>query len=184
MRKRLLVLAVVLILVIAIPIVIAAVTNSQSIHVSGTASYPNLPPATTPTPTPTPTSSSTVKFSLFFPNGTSYPTTISSVNWFYVTVIDPETGHSQQPMPNEIMVQNDGNVPINVTASTTNVNLPSDMSLTLFAGDSGMHSPLPVGVGQSSILYIIIELNPIAYDYTTHQSFSYSFDISIAATQA
>ena len=184
MRKKLLILAAVLILVIAIPLVIAAVTNSQTISVSGTARYPNLPP--TPDPTATPTAKATpvsTSFSLFFANGTSYPSTISNANWFYVLVVDPETGHSQQPMPNEITVQNNGNVPINVTATATNVNLPSDMSLTLFAGDGSMQ-PLTVGVGQSSILYIVIELKPIAYDYTPQQSFSYSFGISITATQA
>jgi hypothetical protein len=184
-RKKLLILAVVLILVIAIPLVIAAVTNSQTISVSGTARYPNLPP--TPDPTATPTATTTpvsTSFSLFFANGTSYPSTISNADWFYVLVVDPETGHSQQPMPNEITVQNNGNVPINVTATTTIVNLPSDMSLALFAGDGGMHSPLTVGVGQSSTLYIVIELKPTAYNYTPQQSFSYSFGISVTATQA
>jgi hypothetical protein len=87
-------------------------------------------------------------------------------------------------VPNEITVQNNGNVPINVTATTTIVNLPSDMSLALFAGDGGMHSPLTVGVGQSSTLYIVIELKPTAYNYTPQQSFSYSFGISVTATQA
>lgn len=187
MRKKLLVFAVVLILVIAVPLVIAQIAQeTQNIHVTGTANYPNLPPGVTPAPssTPDPTSSPTVKFSLFFLNGTAFPTTISG-NSLYVFVVDPSHGGSQFAgvNPNEIMVRNDGTVPINVTANAFNVNLPSDMSLTFLAGDSGMHSPLTVGVGQSSTLYIVIEMLPTAYSYTPHQTFSYSFDMSITATQ-
>ena len=182
MRKKLLILAVISILLIAIPLVIATVTNSQTINVNGTARYPNLPPTPDPTATPSATPVST-SFSLYFANGTSYPSTISNANWFYVTVNNPDAGVGAQPNPNEILVQNDGNVPINITASDINVNLPSDMSLSLFYGDGSMQ-PLTVAVGQSSLLYIVVELSPIAYDYTPQQSFSYSFGISVTATQA
>ena len=138
MRRRLSVVAVVLILVIAVPLVIAQVTQTQNIHVTGSAKYSGSPSSTS-TPIPTLTSNAastpTVKFSLFFPNGTIYPSTISNANWFRVNVINPTLNSTPQPLSNgPIIVRNDGNVPINDTVVASNVNLPSNIRLLLTDG--------------------------------------------------
>ncbi len=81
MRKKLLLAAVVLILVIAVPIVIAQLANfEQVIHVNGSATYPSnstSTPASTVAPVDSPTS--TLKFSLWFLNGTAFPTSIMGI---------------------------------------------------------------------------------------------------------
>ncbi len=192
MNRKFLFLGIALILVIAIPIVAAAVTQTQILHIAGNAKYPhNLPPsAATPTPAPT-TAASTVLFSLFFPNGTAFPASISSAS-VNTVVVDPLQGHNAGWIPTCIVVRNDGNVPITVNAAITNKNVPSNLDLTLNCGYYGTisggfgadkaTSQQPIQPGQTYYMSLIAFLTPTG-SYTPDQQFSYSYDIAVTATQ-
>jgi hypothetical protein len=195
MNRKFLFLAIGLILVIAVPLVAAAVNQTQLIHVTGNAKYPhNLPPQTTPTPTPNPpVNTPPGPFSLFFPNGTAIPTSVTN-GAINTVVVDPMSGHNGGWIPTCIVVRNDGNVPITVNAAVANKNVPSNMDLTLNCGLYGTISggfgadkattQQPIQPGQTYYMSMIAFLTPNAYNYQPDQSFSYSFDISVTATQA
>jgi hypothetical protein len=188
-RKKLLILAVISILLIAIPLVIATVTNSQTINVSGTARYPNLPPTPDPTATPAPSQSPTasISYSLTLSNGTAYPATLDN----FPLIVEVDNGPIAPTAVGEVFnVTNTCNVPINMTMAATNVNLPSNLGFNLAWGNYDGGS-LTVGVGQSITMWFI----PTAYPssmyypngtltYTPGATFSYSFDIVITGTQA
>jgi hypothetical protein len=179
-RKKLLILAVALILTIAVPIVVAQVVqNTQNIHVSGTANYPRNPATSAPTAGPTVASSTspTVKFSLFFPNGTSCPTSLTNLPCNVYGPIDTVGGI---PATTRLIVHNDGNVPINIAITSSNVVVPSNIQFNL--GPSVESNP--IAVGQSASIYIAINMVTSNTNFVAYQPFSYSFDINIAATQA
>jgi hypothetical protein len=194
-NRKFLFLAIVLIIVIAVPLVAAAVNQTQTIHVNGNAKYPhNLPPQTTPTPTPTQAASTpSVQFSLFFPDGTALPTTVSNGE-INTVVVDPLSGHNAGWIPTLVIVRNDGTAPITVNATVTNKNVPSNLDLTLncgfygtVAGDYGSDKATnqqPIQPGQTYYMSLIAFLTPNAYNYQPDQAFSYSFDIAVTATQA
>ena len=193
MNRKYIFLAVTLTVIITLPLVAAAITQTQTLHIAGNAKYPhNLPPtATTPTPTPTPSSTETVKFSLFLPDGTAFPTTGGAVT---TAVVDPMSGHNAGWVPTCIVVRNDGNVPITVTASLTNKNVPAEIELTLNCGFFGTISggvgadqatnQQPIQPGQYYYMSLIAFLTPTAYNYTPDQTFGYSYDVVVTATQA
>lgn len=196
MNRKFLFLAIALIVVIAVPIVAAAVNQTQTIHVTGNAKYPhNLPPQSSPTPTATAAAASapSVQFSLFFPDGKAFPAAVSN-NEINTVVVDPMTGHNGGWIPTLIVVRNDGTVPITVNATVTNKNVPSNMDLTLncgfygtVAGDFGADKATnqqPIQPGQTYYMSLIAFLTPNAYNYQPDQQFSYSFDVSVTATQA
>jgi hypothetical protein len=179
-RKKLLILAVALILTIAVPIVVAQVVqNTQNIHVSGTANYPRnvATPAPTAGPTVAPSTSPTVKFSLFFPNGTSCPTSLTNLPCNVYGPLDTVGGI---PATTRLIVRNDGNVPINIAVTSSNVVVPSNIQFNL--GPSVESNP--IAVGQSASIYIAINMVTSNTNFVAYQPFSYSFDINIAATQA
>ena len=185
MRKKLLILAVVLILVIAVPIVIAQLAqSSQMIHVSGTATYPTNP---TPTPTstiaPTDSPASTLKFSLWFLNGTAFPTSISG-NSLYVFLANSQDLSIGRYTPNAVVLRNDGNVPLTVNVSSSNVNLPSDLTLQIGDKNSIVNGLTVVQPGQNATMQLVILLVLDNSQYTSGVTFSYSFDMNIQATQA
>ena len=199
MNKKIVFLAIGLALVLALPIVIAATTQSQTIHVNGNAKYPHNVPAPTNAPTTTPTATSTsptVQFSLFFPNGTAYPTSVAGAvsGGINAVVVDPMTGHNGGWIPTCVVVRNDGNVPISVNASLTNKNVPSNIDLTLNCGFYGTISGSygsdqaanqePIQPGQYYYMSLIAFLTPTTTNYTPDQAFTYSFDVVVTATQA
>jgi hypothetical protein len=150
MAKKIVILAaIVLLVVISIPIAMAALQKSQSIHVTKT--YTKPVPTSTPTPTttaPTSTTNSptpTVDFSLFFPNGTAYVLNQEGASSIFGATnldtngvpVNVQTGLGAPPMgytSGVIVVRNDGNVPFTVNATLANVNKPSDIALTSTCG--------------------------------------------------
>jgi hypothetical protein len=195
MNRKFLFLAIALIIVIAVPIVAAAVNQTQTIHVNGNAKYPhNLPPSSSPTPTPAAAvGTPSVQFSLFFPNGTAFPSAVSNGE-INTIVIDPMSGHNAGWIPTLVIVRNDGTVPITVNATIANKNVPSNLDLTLncgfygtIPGDFGSDKATnqqPIQPGQTYYMSLIAFLTPNAYNYQPDQQFSYSFDVSVTATQA
>ncbi|MCW4024429.1 MAG: hypothetical protein NWF01_05270 [Candidatus Bathyarchaeota archaeon] len=201
MKRKLLILAIIVALVITLPIVVAVLTKTLTIHIEGNSKYPhNVPPSGSPTPTPIPTptssSSQTIQFTLFTPNGESFPTsTTGSLNGGVNTVVvDPLTGHNAGWTATCIVVRNDGNVPITVNASVANKKIPSDMDLTLNCGwygtIAGSHfseqatDQQPIQPGKAYYMSMIAFLTPTTSDYTPDQAFSYSYDVVVTATQA
>ncbi len=200
MNRKYLFLGIALTLIIALPLTIAAVTQSQTIHVSGNAKYPhNLPPQASPTPTPTPTNTAatpTVQFSLFFPNGTALPTQASGALSAGVNtvVVDPMSGHNGGWTASCIVIRNDGNVPITINAAIANKNVPSNVDLTLnsgyygtIAGSIGADKATdkqPIQPGQYYYMSLLSFLTPKTADYTPDGAFSYSYDVVVTATQA
>jgi len=197
LNRKYLFLGIALILAIALPLAAAVVTQTQTIHVTGNANYPRNtpPPTTTPTSSPTAaTSASPVQFSLFFPNGTIYPSsvtgTLSGVN---TVVVDPLLGHNGGWIPTCIVVRNDGTVPITVNATAVNVNVPSNLALSLQCGHYGTisgaygaqqaTSQQPIQPGETYFMSLMAFLTPTG-SYTPNQQFSYSYDVVITATQA
>lgn len=179
MRKKLLLLAIALILTIVVPIVVAQVVqNTQTIHVSGQANYPRNIVSPTPTSTadPTSTPTQTVKFSLWFPNGTACPTSLTNLP---VNVYGP-LDTPANPTTTRLIVRNDGNVPINIAVSDSNVNVPSNIQFTL-GPDVETN---PIAVGQSANVYVAVTMVTTNTNFVAYQPFSYSFDINFAATQA
>jgi len=201
LNRKHLFLGIALILAIALPLVAAAITQTQTIHISGDAKYPHNLPSTAPTPTPAPSPTGTsptptVQFSLFFPNGTAVPALVNGVlnGGVNTVVVDPLQGHNAGWTPTCIVVRNDGNVPITINASLTNKNVPSNIALTLNCGFYGTISGAygadkvtnqqPIQPGQTYYMSLIAFLNPTTADYTPDQPFSYSYDIVVTATQA
>jgi hypothetical protein len=196
LNRKFLFLGIALILVIAIPLVAAAVTQTQTIHVTGNAKYPHNtpPPATNPTATPTTQAATpTVQFQLFFPNGTTYPTSVNgAITGVNTVVIDPLTGHNGGWMPTCIVVRNTGTVAITITAAIANKNVPANIDLTLTSGYYGTISggygadqattQQPIQPGQTYYMSLIAFLTPTG-SYTPDQEFSYSFDVAVTATQ-
>lgn len=180
MKKRFLILAVTLVLAVAVPLVIAQIAKqSQSIHVSGTTKYPrNI----SPTPTPTAAASTAqdltpaVQFSLWFPNGTSCPTTLSNLP---CNVYGPLDSVGGIPATTELVVRNDGSVPINITFAASNVNVPSNVKFSL-AGDVEFN---PIAPGQTANLYLAINMVTTNTDFTAGAPLNYNFDMAIIATQ-
>lgn len=174
-RKKLLLVALTLIALIAVPVVIAQVVqNSQIIHVTGNANYPRN---VTPTPTADPTVAPTLKFSLWFPNATACPTTLTNLP---CNVYGPLDSVGGIPATTHLVVRNDGTVPINVTITASNVNVPSNIQFSL-GPDVEFN---PVAAGQSANIYIAINMVTTNTNFVANTPFSYSFDINIAAAQA
>jgi len=179
-RKKLFVLAIVLIVAIAVPLVIAQIAQqTQTIHVSGTAKYPrNISPTLTPSPTATTSNPpATIQFALFFPNGTSCPATLTNLPCNIYGPLDSVGGI---PATTALVVQNTGSVPINITVAASNVNVPSNIQFNL-AGDVEFN---PIAVGASANLYVAINMVTTNTNFVAGTPFSYSFDVSITATQA
>ncbi len=199
LRKKYLFFGLALILAITIPIVAGAITQTQTIHVSGNANYPHNTPPSSPTPTPTqaPAASSgvpNVAFSLFFPNGTAYPSSVTgAIAGVNTVVVDPLSGHNGGWIPTCVVVKNDGNVPITVNATLANKNIPENMDLSLNCGYYGTvsggygadkaTSQQPIQPGQTYYMSLMAFLNPKS-NYTPDQTFSYGYDVVIAASQA
>lgn len=198
LNRKYLFLGIALILAITVPIVTAVMTQTLTIHVTGNAKYPRntTPPTPTPTPNPTatPAATSTVQFSLFFPNGTVFPTSVTgALVGVNTVVVDPMTGHNGGWIPTCIVVRNDGTVPITINATTTNVNIPANMVLSLncgyygtinggFGADTATSQP-PIQPGQTYFVSMMAFLSPTG-TYTPDEPFSYSYDVVVTATQA
>jgi hypothetical protein len=183
MEKKILVIALALVLIIGVPVVIGALNQQKIIRIVGIANYPHdLPPTQNSTPTPAPSEPPAmmeeVKFSMFFYNGTEVPATFTPQTG--ITVYGPNTRTPRPPL--ELQVRNDGNVPILINVSATNIVLPSDLSLTVNAGDGDMQ-PLTIGVGQTRTLYIMMGINTKDFNYSPNAVFEYSFDLIVTATK-
>jgi hypothetical protein len=138
--------AVVLLVAIAVPVALAALQQSQMIHVTKTYTQPvptssSSAPVASAAPTSAPSAVSTVKYSLWYPNGTAYnlhqentPSVFGATNLDTNGVpVNIQSGLGAPPMgyaSGVIVVRNDGDVPITVNASLANVSVPSDVVLT------------------------------------------------------
>jgi hypothetical protein len=181
LKKRFLILAITLVLAVAVPLVIAQIAQqTQNVHVSGTTKYPrNISPTSTPTPTlsaQTNDPPATVQFALFFPNGTSCPTTLTNLP---CNVYGPLDSVGGIPATTELVVKNTGSVPINLTVSASNVKVPSNIQFNL-AGDFEFN---PIEVGGSANLFIAINMVTTNTNFIAGTSFGYSFDIGVTASQ-
>lgn len=181
MGKKLLLLALMSILVIALPLVIAQIAQStQSIHVTGTGTYPNNP---APTSSPSAAPASAVKFSLWFQNGTQFPASISG-NSLYVFVAGSTDLSFGRYTPNAVVIRNDGTVPLTAAVSSSNVNLPSNLQLEMSDVKSVADGQTVIEPGQNATIQLVILLVLQNTQYTSGASFSYSFDIGITASEA
>jgi hypothetical protein len=208
--------AVVLAIVISIPVAMAALQQNQTIHVNKrfTQPIPNSSPTTNPTASPS-SDTPVVKFSLWFPNGSAYvmnqdnaPSVFGAqnldTNGIPVNVQSslgaPPTGYTG----GAIVVRNDGNVPITVGAALTNVNTPSDITLSVdshpinkaiygtqlnsWMGANNLATGTTIGVGQYAWLSVGVIMTSNVQGSSgvvgNHASFTYSFDAVVTATQA
>jgi hypothetical protein len=195
----------------------AAIQKNQTIHVTKT--YTKPVPSLTPAPTNTATQASisptapTVDFSLWFPNGSAYvlnqegsPSIFGATNLDTNGVpVNVQSGLGAPPMgyvSGVIVVRNDGNVPFTVNATLANVNVPSDILLTLtcglvnptlygsqlngWMGKDNLATGGVVGVGQYAWLSVSVLMSSTGNMGTVvnHDSFSYGFDVAVTATQA
>ncbi len=196
-RKKLLILVVISILLIAIPLVIATVTNSQTISVSGTASYPNLPATPDPTATPAATAAPvSISFSLSFQNGTAVPSTLTPSSFadfptytMWQSPTTPGFGSGWAPTDlDTLVVTNTGNVPITITATASNVNFPSNIDFNfqyeMLTSMTGSPTTSSIAVGQTEPIMLMTNMAPTNTNYVSNGQFSYSFDITVTATQA
>lgn len=153
--------------------------KSQNILVSGSAHFP-MQFGTNPVP---PASNVNVKFSLFLADGvTPCPATMDpSKLHLGVAIPKPQQFGSNfmPPAPNIFKIHNDGNVPINVSASAVNVDVPANIEVFCMASPN-----ITVGVGQTSTLYVIVYMQPKDDNFYNGEPFDYCFDVDIRATQA
>lgn len=180
MQKRFLILAITLALAVAVPLVIAQIAQqTQTIHVSGTAKYPrNISPSPTLSPTATDSDPpATIQFALFFPNGTSCPTTLTNLP---CNIYGPLDSIGGIPATTELVVENTDRFPINVTVTASNVNVPSNIQFNL-AGNVEFN---PIAVGSSANLYVAINMVTTNTNFVAGTPFTYSFDVTVTATQA
>jgi hypothetical protein len=160
----------------------------------------------TPTASPTPI----VSYSLWFTNGTVFPTDGSNSNGYvnggpYLNVggihcIAQGFGSSAEQMTNVVVLRNDGNVPINIDLALKNVVAPSNIqiSMTYFFMNDQTFQPYcndwigfgnvdqnTLDPGQYMWLGITVRLGqtdvPVG---KPNYSFGYSFDIEVNAIQA
>lgn len=218
MKKKLFVIAaVVLLVVIAVPVAVAALQQNQTIHVTKTYTQPLQTSTSTPVATTAPAPSaeeSTVKYSLWYPNGTAYnlhqedtPSVFGATNLDTNGVpVNVQSGLGAPPTgytSGVIVVRNDGNVPITVNASLANVSVPSDVVLTStcsainpaiwgsqvdgWMGRDKLATGGVVGVGEYvwlSVCVIMTNSTGNMGAIQNHSSFSYSFDVAVTASQA
>ena len=153
--------------------------KSQNILVSGSSHFPSnfgtnsIPPAST----------FNVKFSLFLADGTTpCPATMNQSN-FNVGVAIPKPqqfgSNFMPPAPKVFKLRNDGNVPINVSASAVNIDVPANIEVTCMASPN-----ITVGVGQTNTLYLIVYMQPKDDNFYNGEPFDYCFDVDIRAAQA
>jgi hypothetical protein len=216
-KKVLLTAAVVLIVAIAVPVAFATLQQNQLIHVTKTytAPLPTSSQASVATAAPTsPTSAvSTVKYSLWYPNGTAYnlhqentPSVFGATNLDTNGVpVNVQSGLGAPPMgyaSGVIVVRNDGDVPITVNATLANVSVPSDVKLTStysainpsawgsqvdgWMGRDKLASGTTIGVGEYAWLSVCVIMTNSTGNMgaiQNHASFSYRFDVAVSAAQ-
>jgi hypothetical protein len=178
------ILAVVLVVVAGTTIVIIAMRDSQQ--------NTNTNPIVTTAPTIAPTVSSVdVKFSLWYTDGTAMPVaTAYSVESGYYNIVTYPLQFTYYPTSfsnTTFVIHNDGNVPINVTATIVNENTPanSQVYLSNFAYPA---NSLILGVGQSFTANVVTILEPVGTNVGASVAgdagSTYSFELGLSATQA
>lgn len=162
------------------------------------------------TSTPTPTPIASVNISLWFTNGTAFPSSIGSDTFKFgntqlniggIMMSPYAFGSQYQPEVNLIVIRNDGNVPITIQAILENVQVPTNIMIGIqffslgptyappnsqWMGYNNLATGDVVGVGQYEWLGIILPLSQSTSipSGTPTFTFSYSFDIIVTATQA
>lgn len=149
--------------------------------------------AQTPTPQPLPAA----KFSLWYTsdmhtsNGTVFSTNVKDclavVDVRYASGGIYPTGTGGRIF----ILRNDGTIPINVSVSSINVNMPSDLAFNFVWGNYYGSTTSAIQPGQSITLYFIAEALAGGYynnqgqwiiNYTSDAPFSYSYDTVVTAT--
>lgn len=217
-KKLLFTAAVVLLVIVAVPVALAVVQQNQTIHVTKTFTAP-LPtstqaPMATAAPASSPPAASTVKYSLWYPNGTAYnlhqentPSVFGATNLDTNGVpVNVQSGLGSPPMgyaSGVIVVRNDGDVPITVNATLANVSVPADVTLTStcntinpsvwgnqvdgWMGREKLASGSVVGAGEYAWLSVQVIMTNSSGNMgaiQNHSSFAYSFDVAVTAAQA
>ncbi len=178
-----------LVITLGISGAVAAISYQQTLTIQGTTKYP-LNTHTLPTPTVTgssvtPGPTSTVKFSLFYPDGSSCPSTLTNPNFVVVgrSLDDLKNiGH-----PPDLILKNQGSTPITVTASLEKMQAPSNVAwqmICVVTGTDGTSFTGSIVAGQSVGLMLIVFLYPTDYNFASNQALAYSFDVVVTATQA
>lgn len=161
-----LIIAVIAVVLIAVPLVLSQVTQmNQSVHVSGSFTYP------TPTPSSTPTTQANVAFTMFFPNGTEI-SSLTNINEGNTVANSVGGGTSSNNEPNGIpiyfdwgsgfdsaylalgviVIKNTGNVPITVSAAMAG--LTGNVPITDNPSDLPTYS---AGVNSNAMILMTLE---------------------------
>ena len=153
--------------------------QTQSIHVSGTAKYPrNISPSRRFRPHATnQTVRASHKIFPVFPNGTSCPTSLSNLPcniYGPLNSINPNAGKDRAGCAKSRKCPHQRN------RHASNVNVPSNIQFNM-AGDVEFN---PIAPGQTANLYIAITMVTTNTNFVSGTLFSYSFDVTITATQA
>jgi hypothetical protein len=161
--------------------------------------------------TPALSTSPNVAFSLWFTNGTTFPTEGTNCNGYtnggpYLNIggikpIASGFGSSADKTSSIVVIRNDGNTPANISLKLLNVVVPSNIEISMhyFSIDNQTFQPYtnqwmgnsnvgqnPLATSQYMWLAITVTLAQpdVHLSGTPNYSFSYSFDIEITATQA
>jgi hypothetical protein len=191
------ILATAIILILSsVAVTYALIQQQQTVHISGSTTYPVDSPSPIPTSSPSPSSSPdpSVQFSLWFLNGTAFPTAISNPP-MTVIALNPNAPPNIYGLigvsPNAptsynltFVARNDGDVPVNITIGANNVNVPADIkTLFLFEGETlPWWSSAVIGVGENQTLTIAFYM--AAFPHNPGPAFSYSFDLTFTGAQA
>jgi hypothetical protein len=206
--------ALALIVAIAVPVAMAALQPNQVIHVTETPSASTPTPVGTAAPATSQPEVSTVKFSLWYPNGTTFnvsqentPSVFGATGLAVNGVpVNVQSGLGAPPMgytSGVIVVRNDGNVPISVNASVANVTVPSGVVLTStcsainpsvygsqvdrWMGRDKLATSNTMGVGEYAWLSVQVIMTNTTGNMGAIQTqgpLSYSFDVAVTATPA
>jgi len=170
-------------------LILAALILTLSAQIVVAQTSPN--PSTSATVTPIPA----IEFSLSYPNGTAFPTSIVNC----LSVVDIRYARGGVSPSGEggriFTAKNDGNIPINITISSQNVNMPSNLQFIFNWGNyyGTSNSPITIAVGQAVTLYFIAEVlaggnynneGQWILNYTAGALFNYKYEVNVTAAAA
>jgi hypothetical protein len=152
-----------------------------------------------------------IEFSLWYTNGTAFPTGGANANGYVnggpfiniggIHCIASGFGSSADKTASVVVLRNDGNVPINVKAALKNAVAPSNIQIILaqMTLNNSTYSPYsdswfgrsnvggnPLAPGQCMWLALTVSLGQtnVPLSGTPNYDFNYRFDIEVTATQA
>ncbi len=160
---------------------------------------------------PTDSAPQVISYSLWFTNGTAFPMDGSNANGYvnggpFINVggihcIASGFGSSADKTASVVVLQNDGNVPLNISLALKNAVAPSNIQISMnnFFMNNQTYQPYcsnwmgvnnvgqnPLAPGQYMWLSITVSLGQtnVPLSGTPNYIFDYSFDLEVTATQA